>query len=72
MNVRPWVLRSKKLIEDNIRPGNILPHVLTAQAVLLNALQGDPDDPVGKKGRRRTRRRPSDASPPPPTTEPAR
>jgi hypothetical protein len=62
---------AKALVDDNVRPGNITPHVLTALAVLLSALQGDPDNPVGKKGRRRTSRRPASASPPPPSTEPA-
>lgn len=61
---------AKQLVEDNVRPGNITPHILTALAVLLSALQGDPDDPVGKQARRRTSRRPS-ASPPPASTAPA-
>jgi hypothetical protein len=58
------------LVEQNVRPGNIVPHVLTALAVLMSALQGDPDDPVGKEKRRRKSRR-SSASPPPRSTSPA-
>jgi hypothetical protein len=61
----------KKLVEDNVRPGNITPHALTALAVLLSALQGDPDDPVGKTKRRRASRGRKTASPPPPSTAPA-
>lgn len=63
---------AQKLVEDNVRPGNIVPHVLTAMAVLLSALQGDPDDPVGKKKTRRSRKpKAADDSPPLPTTDPA-
>lgn len=58
------------LVEQNVRPGNIVPHVLTALAVLMSALQGDPDDPVGKEKRRR-KSRGRNASPPPPSTNPA-
>lgn len=58
------------LVEQNVRPGNIVPHVLTALAVLMSSLQGDPDDPVGKEKRRRKSRR-QNASPPPRSTNPA-
>lgn len=58
---------AQSVVEENVRPGNIVPHVLTALAVLLSALQGDPDDPVGKKKGKRQRRKVS-GSPQPPTT----
>jgi hypothetical protein len=60
---------AQKLIEENVRAGNVVPHVLTAMAVLLAALQGDPDNPVGKRKRRR-RAPAASASPPPHSTEP--
>ncbi len=63
---------ARQLVDDNVKPGNITPHALTALAILLVALQGVPDDPVGKTGRRRTRQRKANASPPPPITETAR
>lgn len=59
----------KQLVDDNVRPGQITAHALTALAVLLAALQGVPDDPVGKRARRR--RPKASASPPPPSTAPA-
>lgn len=59
-----------RLVEECVRPGNIVPHVFTAMAVVLAALQGDPDDPVGKTAA--TANAPeAPASPPPPSTEPA-
>jgi hypothetical protein len=59
---------ARKLVEDNVRAGNVVPHVLTALAVLLSALQGDPDDPPKKKAKRRRKKPEASASPPPPTT----
>lgn len=61
--------KAKLLVDAEVRDGNIIAHVLTAQAVILAALQGVPDDPVGKKKRRRMRPRATN-SPPPPSTEP--
>lgn len=58
---------ARELVDANIREGKITEHVLTAQAILLNALAGDPDEPVGKTERRRKPRRQS-ASPPPRST----
>jgi len=62
---------AKTLVEDNVRPGNITPHALNALAVLLSALQGDPDDPVGKAKATTETPEEVNASPPPPITEPA-
>lgn len=59
---------ARELVEAHVKPPHITAHVLLALAVLLSALQGDPDDPVGKKVRRRMSRK-ANASPPPPTTE---
>jgi hypothetical protein len=39
---------ARLLVEANVSPPNIAIHVLTAQAILLSAIQGVPDDPVGK------------------------
>lgn len=38
---------ARTLVEANVSPPNIAIHALTAQAVLLSAIQGVPDDPVG-------------------------
>lgn len=62
---------ARRLTDDNVRPGNIVPHVLTALAVLLSALQGDPDDPVGKKKGKGRRAPKVTGSPPLDTTAPA-
>jgi hypothetical protein len=59
---------TRALVEAHVREGNITPHVLTALAVLLSALQGDPDEPVGKKARVRRKKPGASASPPQPTT----
>lgn len=59
---------ARELVEANIRPPDIAVHVLTALAILLAAIQGVPDDPVGKDeattGAPETE---SSVSPPPPT-----
>lgn len=62
---------AQKLVEENVRPPQITMHVLTALAILLSALQGDPDDPVGKDGATTDAPGETTASPPPPSTEAA-
>jgi hypothetical protein len=59
---------ARALVEENIAPPNIVVHVMTALAILLCALQGDPDDPVGKAPAVADAPEAS-ASPPPPSTE---
>jgi hypothetical protein len=61
---------ARKLVDENVREGRLTANVLIAQAILLNALAGDPEEPVGKEGRRRKRRGAKD-SPSPPSTETA-
>lgn len=47
---------ARELVEANVREGRIAANVLVAQAILMNALAGDPEEPVGKKKTSRTRR----------------
>jgi len=59
---------AKRLVDVNVKPGKITEHVLVAQAIILAALQGVPDDPVGKDQATAQAPGATDASPPPPTT----
>lgn len=61
---------ARTLVEDNVRPGRITEHALTALAILLAAVQGEPDDPVGKNQAAADAPEPT-GFPPPPSTEPA-
>lgn len=40
--------KSRALVDEHIVPGKIASHVLMAWAILINAIQGDENDPVGK------------------------
>lgn len=62
---------AKRLVDVNVQPGKITEHVLTAQAIILAALQGVPDDPVGKAKATTEAPEVTDASPPPPIMETA-
>lgn len=42
--------KAKALVDENISPGRIQRNVLMAFAIILSALQGDENDPVGKEG----------------------
>lgn len=63
---------ARVLIEAHVRPGRLTANVMVAQALLLNALAGDPEDEVGKAGATTEKRRRRRASPPPPSTRTAR
>lgn len=63
--------KARELVEATVRPGHITEHVLTARAVLLVALQGLPDDPVGKAPAAPDAPEATAASPQPPSTAPA-
>ena len=41
--------KAKALVDDNISPGRIQGNVLMAFAIIVSALQGDENDPVGKE-----------------------
>ncbi|MGM5018726.1 gene transfer agent family protein [Tardiphaga sp. 367_B4_N1_1] len=41
--------KAKALVEEYICPGRILSHVMMAWAIIINAIQGDENDPVGKE-----------------------
>lgn len=41
--------KAKALVDEYIVPGKIQGHVLMAWAIIINALQGDENDPVGKE-----------------------
>lgn len=58
----------RELVERTVQPTTLTTHALTARAVLLVALQGVPDDPVGKEGATgETPEADQNASPPPPS-----
>lgn len=40
---------ARELVDTNVREGRVTVNVLVAQAILMNALAGDPEEPVGKK-----------------------
>lgn len=42
--------KARALVEEHIVPGRLQSHVLMAWAIIVNALQGDENDPVGKEG----------------------
>lgn len=62
---------ARALVDANVREGRITANVLTAHAILLNALQGDPEELVGKKAEAATETPETIVSPPPPSTETA-
>jgi hypothetical protein len=41
--------KAKALVDELIVPGKIASHVLMAWAIIINAIQGDENDPVGKE-----------------------
>ena len=41
--------KAKALVDENIAPGRIQSNVLLAFAIIVSALQGDENDPVGKE-----------------------
>ncbi|MDB5618214.1 gene transfer agent family protein [Tardiphaga sp.] len=41
--------KAKALVDEHICAGRILSHVMMAWAIIINALQGDEIDPVGKE-----------------------
>lgn len=41
--------KAKALVDEHIVPGKIASHVLMAWAIIINAVQGDENDPVGKE-----------------------
>lgn len=59
---------ARSLVEENVREGRISANVLIAQAILLNALAGDPQEQVGKKDGATTEVPGTIVSPPPPST----
>jgi hypothetical protein len=61
---------AEKLVTENVKPGQITYHTMTAFAIIMAALQGDPDTPVGKENAV-TDKPEAAASPPPPYTDPA-
>jgi hypothetical protein len=63
--------KARSVVEQHVSPGAIGQHVLVAMAVILAALQGDVNDPVGKEQVATTAPE-ATASPPPPSTETAR
>lgn len=74
---------ARRLVDDNAGPGQLAAGALVSYVVLMAALQGDPDDPVGKEQAApevpegattpagTTVPSATDASPPPPSTDPA-
>lgn len=62
---------ARALVDEHVREGRITANVLIAQAILMNALAGDPEEPVGKDVA--TAETPgANASPLPPSTGTAR
>lgn len=59
---------ARDLVAATVRPPEITLHVMTALAIILAALQGVPDDPVGKEAVATAAPEAMGASPPPPTT----
>lgn len=62
---------AQRLIDEQARPGKLASSALTAFAVLVSAIQGDEDDPVGKDAAARETPG-ATGSPQPPSTEQAR
>lgn len=60
---------AKRMVDENIVPGRIAEHVLSAQAIVATALVGDPREPVGKEGAA-TDVTEANAFPPPRSMEP--
>ena len=60
---------ARELVEAFVRPPDVVSHVLTAQAVLMSALQGIPGELAGKPMATTDAPGAMDASPPPPITE---
>lgn len=63
---------AQALVDANVREGRLTANVLIAQAILMNALAGDPDDPVGKDEATTETPGVTTTSPPPPYTGTAR
>ena len=63
--------KAKSLVDEHICAGRILSHVMMAWAIIINALQGDEVDPVGKQ-EAEPAAPPTSASAPQPSTETAR